>query len=173
MNNTEFKKLIEDQKKHVIARHAQYMDMSLRGKLHNNDKDFSTYVTYSKAELDISMADDLDELINYLLEFRAALEPRSKMYGFHTDIEIYANEDCVERHHVNAIWYYVRSLDDDFIEATATRMATDILSEMIKPDGYDLKAVRIDDKLIPLFLSGSITVEALRELTYNISLCDY
>ncbi len=173
MNSTEFKALIEEQKKHVIARHAQYMDMSINGKLHNNDKDFSTYVTYSKADFDLSDADDLDELIDRLQEFKASLHPQSKMYGFRTDIEIYASEDYVERSHINAIWYYVRTLDDEFIEKTAIKLATDILSEMIKPDGYDLKALRIDDKLIPLFLSGSITVDALRELTYNIELCDY
>ncbi|MDD2267444.1 hypothetical protein [Sulfuricurvum sp.] len=173
MNNIEFKALIEEQKKHVIKRHAQYMDMSLNGKLHNNDKDFSTYVSYSKSDFDLSRCDDLDELIEHLQEFKTSLQSQSKMYGFHTDIEIYASEDYVERSHVNAIWYYVRTLNDEFIENTAIKLATDILSEVIKPDGYDLKARKIDHKLIPLFLGGSMDIEALRELTYNIDLCDY
>jgi hypothetical protein len=173
MNNTEFKALIEEQKQHVITRHAQYMEMSFNGELHNNDKDFSTYVTFSKADFDLSRCNNLDKLIEGLQEFRASLLPESKMYGFRTDIEIYASEDFVERSHVNAIWYYVRNLNDGFIENTATKLATDILSEMIKPDGYDRKRRQIDDKLIPLFLNGSMSIDALKELTYNIQLCDW
>jgi len=173
MNNTEFKALIEEQKQHVITRHAQYMEMSLNGELHSNDKDFSTYVTFSKADFDLSRCNDLDELIEDLQEFRASLLSESKMYGFNTEVEIYDDGDFVGRSHVNARWYYVRNLNDEFIETTATNLAAEILSEIIKPADHIHKALQIDDRLIPLFLDGSISIDALKELTYNIQLCDW
>ncbi len=173
MNNIEFKTLIEEKKSFVLERHGYYKQLEESGKLHNNDKDFSIFVKYSTAEFDLDSVSDLDELLLGLANFKSRLRNVKKMYGFSTKIEIYASEDWVERSHVNAIWYYVPDLNDQFIDKTATKMAKDVLSEAIKPTAYAYKAREIDCQLIPLFLNGSITFEAIRELTYDINLCDY
>lgn len=173
MNNIEFKQLIEEKKRFIIERHAYYKELEENGRLHNNDKDFSTFVTFSKVDFDLYKASDLDELLLELAQFKSRLRNVKKLYGFKTDIEIYASEDWVERSHVNAIWYYVCELTDEWVEKTAIKMAKDVLSEIIKPDDYVYKAREIDCQLIPMFLNGSITLEGLKELTYSVNLCEY
>lgn len=173
MNNIEFKTLIEEKKGFVLERHGYYKQLEESGKLHNNDKDFSIFVAHSDAEFDLGLVSDLDELLLGLANFKSRLRNVKKMYGFRTNIEIYASDDWVERSHVNAIWYYVCDINDEFIEKTAAKMAKDVLSEAIKPTDYSYKAREIDCQLIPLFLNGSITFEAIRKLTYDVNLCDY